>query len=233
MSSKLVAFLILPLLAAMLVGCSVGGLFQSPAATPTPTKTFVPTFTSTPIVEASPTSTPEPTPPPEPTTPPVPPTPTEPPTPTLGPPTSTATPRPPAPTSTPKPPPPTNTPQPTYDYVLVTGPKKDFCHEGVCLPEVRGDVLDGQGNPVDRYLVAIKLNSPVFGVQFCAAGDEQKMLQPGQFKFESPDGRTFGEYTLTVVRSQGDPTPLSLTHELGGTAALKGQHTGIVFQRKF
>ena len=101
------------------------------------------------------------------------------------------------------------------------------------MPEIRGDVLDAQGNPIDRYAATIKLNSPVFGVVYCAVGDEQKMLQPGQFKFESPDGRVFGDYELTVVRSQGDPTPLSLTFDLGGTSAAKGQHTGIIFRRKF
>jgi hypothetical protein len=233
MSRKLTALLTLPLLAAILVGCSLGGLLQAPAETPTPTKTFVPTFTAIPTAVASPSDTPEPTSPPEPTAPPESPTPTEPPSPTVGPPTSTATPRPPAPTSTPAPPPPTNTPQPTYDYVLTQPPIKDFCHAGTCLPEVRGDVLDAQGNPVDRYSVTVKIDSPVFGVQFCAVGDEVKMLQPGQFKFESPDGRAFGDYSLTVVRSQGDPTPLSQSYQLGGQAALKGQHTGIVFQRKF
>lgn len=216
---------------AMVLGPSLGGLFGAPAATVTPTKTFVPTFTATPSVQASPTSAPEPTSTPEPTTPPVPPTPTQPPTPTVGPPTSTSTPRPPAPTPTPRPPAPTNTPQPVYEYELVQEPQKDFCHPGYCLPEVRGDVQDAQGNPVDRYLVTIKLNSPVFGVQYCAVGDESKMMQPGQFKFESP-GPAFGEYTLTVVRSQGDPTPLSETYPLGGGSALKGQHTGMIFRRK-
>jgi hypothetical protein len=119
-----------------------------------------------------------------------------------------------------------------YEYELVQGPQKDFCHPGGCLPEISGDVQDAQGIPVDRYLVTIKLNSPVFGVQYCAVGDESKMMQPGQFKFETPDGRTFGEYTLTVVRSQGDPTPLSATYPLGGGSALKGQHTLIIFRRK-
>jgi hypothetical protein len=100
------------------------------------------------------------------------------------------------------------------------------------MPEVRGDVLDAQGNPVDRYLVTVKLNSPVHGVKYCAVGDEAKMLQPGQFKFDSPDGQVFGEYSLTVVRSQGDPTPLSQTYVLGGKSAAKGQHTGIIFRHK-
>ena len=119
-----------------------------------------------------------------------------------------------------------------YEYELLQEPQKDFCHPGYCLPEISGDVQDAQGIPVDRYLVTIKLNSPVFGVQYCAVGDESKMMQPGQFKFETPDGRTFGEYTLTVVRSQGDPTPLSASYRLGGGSALKGQHTGIIFRRK-
>ena len=226
-------FCVLGMLAATLLGPALGGLFGAPSATAIPTKTFVPTFTATPTIVANPTDTPEPTSTPEPTTPPVAPTPTQPPTPTLGPPTMTATPRPPAPTATPKPPPPTNTPQPTYDYELVKGPTKDFCHPGTCMPEIRGDVLDAQGNPIDRYAATIKLNSPVFGVVYCAVGDEQKMLQPGQFKFESPDGRVFGDYELTVVRGPGDPAPLSPTYSFGGHAAGKGQHTGIIFRRKF
>jgi hypothetical protein len=119
-----------------------------------------------------------------------------------------------------------------YEYEMIQEPKKDFCHPGYCLPEISGDVLDAQGNPVDRYLVTIKLNSPVFGVKYCAVGDTAKMLQPGQFKFESPDGRVFGDYTLTVVRSQGDPSPLSQTYQIGGKAAAKGQHTGVIFRKK-
>jgi hypothetical protein len=233
MSSRRLAFLTWSLLTAMLLGCSFGGLLgQQAAATPTPTKTFVPTFTATPIVVASPTDTPEPTSTPMPTEPPVPPTPTEPPTPTLGPPTSTSTPRPPAPTATPQPPAPTKTPQPVYEYEMVQLPTKDFCHPGYCLPEISGDVQDAQGNPVDRYLVTIKLVSPVHGVKYCIVGDEARMLQPGQFKFESPDGQIFGDYTLTVIRSESDPTPLSQTYTIGGSAAGKGQHTGIIFRHK-
>jgi hypothetical protein len=114
---------------------------------------------------------------------------------------------------------------------MVQLPNKDFCHAGYCLPEIRGDVLDAQGNPVDRYAVAVKLESPVFGVQYCAAGDESKMLQPGQFKFESVDGQSFGDYKLTVVRGPGDPTALSQTYSLG-MAPGKSQHTGIIFRHK-
>ena len=216
---------------AMVLRPPLGGLFGAPAATVTPTKTFVPTFTATPSVQASATFTPEPTSTPEPTTPPVPPTPTEPPTPTVGPPTSTSTPRPPAPTPTPRPPAPTNTPQPVYEYEMVQGPQKIECHPGTCVPAIAGEVQDAQGNPVDRYAVTIKLNSPTFGVEYCAVGDESKMLQPGQFKFESPDGRVFGEYTLTVVRSQGDPTPISQTHEIKGVS-VKSNHWGIIFRRR-
>jgi len=119
-----------------------------------------------------------------------------------------------------------------YEYDLLHGPTKDFCHPGYCIPEVSGVVQDAQGNPVDRYAVAVKMDSPTFGVLYCAVGDEQKVLQPGQFKFGSPDGRVFGEYKLTVVRAPGDPTALSATYDLGGSSALKGQHTNIVFRHK-
>jgi hypothetical protein len=216
---------------AMVLGPSVGGLFGAPAETPTPTKTFVATFTATPSVQPSPTDIPEPTSTPEPTTPPEPPTPTQPPSPTVGPPTSTPKPLPPAPTATPKPPVPTNTPQPVYEFHHVSGPTKDPCHPGFCLPEIGGMVIDAQGNPIERYAVWIKLESATFGVQYCAVGDTSKMLQPGQFKFQSND-LVFGEYTLTVVRGQGDPTPLSpplrdkMNSYIGG-----GQQTNIVFQR--
>jgi hypothetical protein len=110
-------------------------------------------------------------------------------------------------------------------------PQKVLCHPGTCVPAVSGDVLDAQGNPVDRYAVTIKLESPTFGVQYCAAGDTSKMLQPGQFKFESPTGEFPMEYTLTVVRSQGDPTPLSQTYELKGVS-VRANHWGIVFQKR-
>ncbi len=232
MSSRRMAFLIWPMLAAMLLGCSISGLFgQQAAATPTPTKTFVPTYTATPIVVATATDTPEPTATPMPKEPTAVPPPPESPTPTVGPPTSTSTPRPPAPTPTPKPPAPTKTPAPVYEYEMVQLPNKDFCHPGYCIPEISGNVLDAEGNPVNRYQVTIKLDSPVHGVKYCAVGDEQKMLQPGQFKFGSPDGQTFGDYTLTVVRSQGDPTAISQTYTLG-MAPAKGQHTGILFRHK-
>jgi len=56
------------------------------------------------------------------------------------------------------------------------------------------------------------------------------MLQPGQFKFESHGGELFGAYRLTVVRSQGNPTPLSAAlHEK--MISLKSQQTNIIFQK--
>jgi hypothetical protein len=217
---------------AMVLGPSLGGLFGAPAVTVTPTKTFMPTFTATPSVQASPTSAPEPTSTPEPTTPPAPPTPTEPPTPTVGPPTSTPKPPPPAATPTPRPPAPTNTPQPSYEYELVQGPQKDPCHAGTCLPAVKGEVQNADGSPVARYAVTIRLISAAFGApQYCAVGDEAQMLQPGQFKFESPGGQVFGDYTLTVVANDRT-TPLSQTYPLGMVAITKANQWGIVFRHK-
>ncbi|HJX37005.1 MAG TPA: hypothetical protein VJ714_00265 [Anaerolineae bacterium] len=232
MARKCLVILTIALAATILFGCSVRDmLVPEPAATLTPTKTFVPTFTSTPVTPPSPTSPPEPTSTPVPTTPPPTPTVPVPPTSTPLPPTATFAPRPPAATATPKPPPPTNTPQPVYEYEMVQAPQKIECHPGTCVPAISGEVQDAQGNPVDRYAVTIKLNSPTFGVLYCAVGDTSKMLQPGQFKFESPDGRVFGDYTLSVVRSQGDPTPLSQPYQLGGVS-VKSNHWGIIFRRK-
>ncbi len=241
MDKRFLAILIIAVTAAAAIGCllavgvltlsSYGDLFsQAPAETPTPTKTFVPTFTSTPAVVSSPTDTPSPTSEPMPSPPPETPIPTQPPTPTLGPPTNTPVPPPPASTPTPRPPAPTNTPQPVYEYYYVSGPIRDFCHAGFCLPEISGEVRDAQGNPIDRYLVWIELDSDRFGVEYCAVGDEHKMLQPGQFKFESHGGQLFGDYRLTVIRSQGDPTPLSATAYLK-MRSLKSQQTEIIFQK--
>jgi hypothetical protein len=115
---------------------------------------------------------------------------------------------------------------------MVEGPQKIPCDPGTCVPAIKGEVQNADGSPVARYAVTIKLTSPAFGVpQYCAAGDESKMLQPGQFKFESPDGQRFGLYSLTVVRSQGDPTPLSETYPLKGVSS-ESNHWGIVFRHK-
>jgi hypothetical protein len=232
MARKCLAVLTITLAATMLFGCSVRDLLgQGPVATFTPTKTFVPTFTSTPVASPTPTHPPEPTSTPVPTTPPPTPTVPVPPTATPPPPTSTSAPRPPAPTATPKPPPPTKTPQPVYQYELVQQPQRDPCHGGTCVPAIKGEVQDAQGNPIDRYAVTIKISSSAFGVQYCAVGDESKMLQPGQFKFESPDGRVFGDYTLTVVANDR-VTALSQTYQLGMAAITKANQWGIVFRHK-
>jgi len=114
---------------------------------------------------------------------------------------------------------------------MVQQPQRDPCHAGTCVPAIKGDVLDAQGNPVDRYLVTIKINSSAFGVQYCPVGDESKMLQPGQFKFESADGRVFGDYTLTVVANDRT-TPLSQDYQLSMTAITKANQWGIVFRHK-
>jgi len=235
MSRKSLALLILITTATMVLGCSCGGLIgPEPTATFTPTKTLVPTFTATPSIVPSPTDTPPPTSTATPTVPPQTPTPTQMPTPTLGPPTNTPTPRPPAPTATPRPPTPTSTPQPVYEYQLIQEPTKDPCHPGWCIPEVSGNVVDAQGNPVDNYnRVTIKLECARLGALYCPTGDPEQLLQPGQFKFVSPDSQVFGEYTLTVVRSKGDPTSLSPVYNLKMNAYTRGQQTNIIFQRTY
>lgn len=230
MSRRILALLIIPVTVAAAIGCSFRGFpGLEPTATPTPTKTFVPTFTATPTIVPSPTETRVPTSTPEP------PTPTQPPTATLGPPTSTPTPRPAAPTPTPKPPPPTKTPQPAYEFHYMSGPTKDPCHPGWCVPEISGVVNDAQGNPLDNFnRVWLKLESETFGVEFCATGDEVKALQPGHFKFGSPDGQLFRQYTLTIVRSPGDQTPLSAPlEEKMNSYTRGGQQTNIIFQRNY
>ncbi len=233
MSKKYPILLIIAIIMAMILGCSIGGyslVKLEPTATFTPTKTLVPTFTATPTVVLSPTDTPAPTATPMPTTPPEPPTPTHTPTPTLGPPTNTPTPRPPAPTPTPRPPTPTKTPPPVYQYYHVSGPIKDRCHPGYCLPEISGEVRDSQGNPIDNFnAVWMKLESDAFGVQWSRTGDQAQLLQPGQFKFQS-EGLVFGEYTLTVFDAQGG-RPLSAPLQQKMVAYTRAQQSNIIFQK--
>lgn len=230
MSRKYLILLSIPLVFAMILGCSFGGFIGKPTSTPTPTKTFVPTFTATPSIVLSPTETPGLAETPTPTLPAETPTPTQPPTPTLGPPTNTPTPRPPAPTPTPRPPRPTNTPQPVYEYQIVRGPTADRCDPGYCLPEISGIVLDAEGDPLHFYTpVWLKLESDTFGVQWCRTEDRAQSLQPGQFKFQS-DGLFFGGYSLTVYDMQGGRalSPPLIEH---ASTPRGGQQTGIIFQK--
>lgn len=118
-----------------------------------------------------------------------------------------------------------------YEYEMVQLPQRDFCFPGTCVPAISGEVQDAEGQPLPRYMATIMLDSQVFGVMYCRVGDEAKSLQAGQFKFETPDGQTFGDYELTVVRGPGDPAPLSQTYTLG-MAPGKGNHWGITFRKK-
>ena len=69
---------------------------------------------------------------------------------------------------------------------------------------------------------------------YCRSGDPVKYLQEGPFKFVSQDGDVFGEYTLTVVRSQGDPTPLSPTYSFRMNSHVAGgQQSNIIFKRNY
>jgi len=160
-------------------------------------------------------------------------------------PVATATPRPPTatptqpgptPTATPKPPTPTSTvPAGTYQFQMVQDPTKDPCHPGYCIPEVSGVVQDAAGNPLSNTTpVWIKLVSENQGTMYCRTGEPSMYLQEGLFKFSSKDGDVFGEYTLTVVRSQGDPTPLSRTYELKMNSYVNaGQQSNIIFKRNY
>ena len=59
-------------------------------------------------------------------------------------------------------------------------------------------------------------------------------VQEGPFKFVSQDGDIFGEYTLTVVRSEGDPTPLSPTYWFRMNSHVAGgQQSNIIFKRNY
>jgi LysM repeat protein len=161
------------------------------------------------------------------------------------PPQATATPRPPTatptqpgptPTATPKPPTPTSTVSPgTYQYTMVREPDKDPCHPGYCIPEVSGVVQDGAGNPLSNSTpVWITLVSEKQGTMYCRTGEPSLYLQEGLFKFISKDGDVFGEYTLTVVRSQGDPTALSRTYWLKMNSHVNaGQQSNIIFKRNY
>jgi hypothetical protein len=118
-----------------------------------------------------------------------------------------------------------------YEFFHKSGPTKDPCHAGLCLPEISGIVIDAEGNPLDNFnRVWIKLDSSVFGVVHCATGDEAQALQPGQFKFQS-DGLLFRGYTLTVVRNPGGQALSAPFHEKMNSIVKGGQQSNIVFQR--
>jgi len=123
----------------------------------------------------------------------------------------------------------------TYQFQLVRQPDKDPCHPGFCVPEVSGVVQDAGGNPLSNATpVWMKLVSENQGTMYCRTGEPSMYLQEGLFKFSSPDGDIFGEYTLTVVRSQGDPTPLSPAYGLKMNSYVAGgQQSNIVFKRNY
>ncbi|OGO08420.1 MAG: hypothetical protein A2Y61_03200 [Chloroflexi bacterium RBG_13_60_13] len=118
---------------------------------------------------------------------------------------------------------------------MVRQPDKDPCHPGYCIPEVSGVVQDAAGNPLSNSTpVWIKLVSDTQGTMYCRSGEPSQYLQEGLFKFSSKSGDVFGEYTLTVVRSQSDPTPLSRTYELKMNSYVNaGQQSNIIFKRNY
>ncbi len=180
---------------------------DAPTSTPTPTTQTADTATPTSTTQAAATATP-----------------------TTKQPTST-------PTNTPKPATatPTTAPAVSYDYQMVRQPDKDACHPGYCVPEVSGVVQDAAGNPLSNSTpVWIKLVSETQGTMYCRSGDPNQLLQEGLFKFVSKDGDVFGDYTLTVVRSQGDPTALSKTYSLRMNSHVAGgQQSNIIFKRSY
>jgi LysM repeat protein len=174
------------------------------SATPTPTTQTAATTTPTPTTQPGATATP-----------------------TAKPATSTPTT---APTATP-----TTAPAVSYEFQLVREPDKDACHPGYCVPEVSGVVQDAAGNPLSNSTpVWIKIVSKNQGTMYCRTGDPGQYLQEGLFKFVSQDGNVFGVYTLTVVRSQADPTPLSPTYSLKmNSFVAAGQQSNIIFRRDY
>jgi len=72
------------------------------------------------------------------------------------------------------------------------------------------------------------------GTMYCRSGEASLYLQEGLFKFSSKDGDIFGEYTLTVIRSQADPTALSRTYSLKMNSYVNaGQQSNIIFKRNY
>jgi len=118
---------------------------------------------------------------------------------------------------------------------MVREPDKAPCHPGYCVPEVGGVVQDAAGNPLSNSTpVWIKLVSEKQGTMYCRSGEPSLYLQEGLFKFISKDGDVFGEYTLTVIRSQGDPTALSRTYWLKMNSHVNaGQQSNIIFKRNY
>jgi LysM repeat protein len=141
------------------------------------------------------------------------------------------------PTNTPKPatPTPTTAPAVSYEFQMVRQPDKDACHPGYCIPEVSGVIQDAAGNPLSNSTpVWVKLVSGTQGTMYCRTGEPSIYLQEGLFKFVSKDGDVFGDYTLTVVRSQGDPTALSKTYSLRMNSHVAGgQQSNIIFKRNY
>ena len=118
---------------------------------------------------------------------------------------------------------------------MVREPDKAPCHPGYCIPEVSGVVQDAAGNPLSNSTpVWIKLVSDIQGTMYCRSGEPSMYLQQGLFKFISKDGDVFGDYTLTVIRSQGDPTALSRTYSLKMNSYVNaGQQSNIIFKRNY
>lgn len=130
---------------------------------------------------------------------------------------------------------PSTVPVGAYEFQLVREPDDRPCQPGVCIPEVTGVVQDAAGNPLSNFTwVWIKLVSGKQGTMYCRTGDPSLSLQEGLFKFISQNGDVFGEYTLTVVRSQEDPTPLSPTYDLEmNSHENAGQQSNITFKRNY
>jgi tetratricopeptide (TPR) repeat protein len=137
-------------------------------------------------------------------------------TPTSARPASTAT-----PTPRPRPPTPTGTPSP-YSFAYVGGSAQPLTRPGCPAPSIEGRVVDAAG----RGLGGVWVRLEWWG------NHQDKITEPdGKFGFAPLALENFGRavpFLLTVIRSPGNPTPLSVTTRLDfpGCSASTGYHDG-------
>ena len=100
------------------------------------------------------------------------------------------------------------------------------CYPIACNPSVTVYVVDASGSlsslPSDA---GVRLVSDELGILLGTPGDPDFEVAPGQFKFESPTGDYFGQYTVQVLSTLVDNRPLS--PEIGFSVSMyadEGEH---------